>query len=300
MGALSGEELPVALAAGAELVAWDSAFVEDLERLIRRRGSQPGPLGIHVKLDSGMGRLGTRDAGRALAVARAVLDRAPALRLAGVMTHFATADSDPDFLAAQLAVFGPFVEAVRALAGGEPLLVHAANSAATLLAPESHFDLVRPGIAIYGGDPAGRDPAVHGLEPALAWRSYVAAVKAITPGESAGYGRRFIAERPSHLATIPVGYGDGYSRGLTNRGTVLIGGRRYPVVGAVSMDNLTVEVGPEPVVAVGDTVTLLGDDGDERIASEAIAQELDTINYEVLCRISRRVPRHYHRDGTPV
>jgi alanine racemase len=299
LGAISREELPLALAAEAELVAWDPHFVAELNSLIHRRGSQLKPVPIHVKLDSGLGRLGTRDAGQALAVARAVLDAAPVLRLVAVMTHFATADGDQEFVAEQLRVFKPFVAAVQTLTAGG-IYVHAANSAATILTPASHFDLVRCGIAIYGGDPMNVAPAGHGLEPALALRSYVAAVKQAAVGDSAGYGRRWIAERETWVATIPIGYGDGFSRALSNNCEVLIGGRRYPLVGTVSMDNITVELGPEdPEVKIGDPVTLIGAQGDELITGEELAGRLGTISYEVFCRISARVPRRYLRDGAP-
>ena len=164
-----------------------------------------------MKLDTGMGRLGTRDPAEADRVADAVA-ASPGLRLAGAMTHFATADEpDRGFLAEQLAAFEPWA---RAVAARHPsVLVHAANSAATLAEPAARFDVVRCGIAIYGLDPFHRDAAAHGLEPALELRSYVAEVKRCRPGESAGYGRRFVAERETWLGTIPIGYGDGVRRG---------------------------------------------------------------------------------------
>jgi alanine racemase len=165
--------------------------------------------------------------------------------------------------------------------------------------PEGHLDMVRCGIALYGSDPLNQDPRDHGLEPALRLTSYVAAVKAADPGQSAGYGRRFIAEHPTYLGTLPIGYGDGVSRALTNNCDVLIGGRRYPLVGTVSMDNITVDLGPDPAVRVGDPATLIGADGGERQTAEALARRLGTISYEVLCGISARVPRSYHRDGVP-
>jgi len=295
LGAISAEELPVAVAAGAELVAWDPGFVGQVWASAEAEGA---PIRMHVKLDTGLGRLGTREPAQALAVVHAVLDAAPALELAGVMTHFATSDTDLDFAAEQLEAFAPFVAESRALATSE-LTVHAANSAAVLQVPGSDFDMVRCGIALYGGDPMNNDPADHGLEPALALRSYVAAVKPIAAGESTGYGRRFVAERESHIATVPIGYGDGVVRALANNCDVLIGGRRYQLCGMVSMDNITVDIGPEPAVAVGDRVTLIGLDGDERVTAEEIARRIGTISYEVLCWVSRRVPRRYHRDGSP-
>ena len=175
--------------------------------------------------------------------------------------------------------------------------MHAANSAATLRCPESHFDMVRCGIAIYGCDPMNEDPALRELEPALELRSYVAAVKRAGVGDSAGYGRTFVADRETWIATVPIGYADGIRRGLSNNCDVLIGGRRYPLVGTVSMDNVTVDLGPDSAARPGDVATILGRDGDQRQTAEDVARRLDTINYEVVCAISGRVPREYHRDG---
>ncbi len=292
MGALSGRELALAVEAGADVVAWTEEFVEEV-----RRVPTEDPVGVHIKLDTGMGRLGTRDLRAALAVAQRAGEPGRTSRLRGAMTHFATADDDPEFLATQLDCFAPFVEAIRAKV--PEVLVHAANSAATLNAPESHFDLVRCGVALYGCDPMGVDPRAHGLEPALELTSYVAAVKAAEPGDTLGYGRRYTVERQTWIATVPIGYGDGLSRALSNNCEVLIGGRRYPVAGTVSMDNVTVDLGTGSEVAVGDRVTIIGTDGSERQTAEDLARRIDTINYEIVCSISARVPRVYHRDGDP-
>ncbi len=298
LGAISAEELPVALAAGAELVAWNERFVTGLAARAAAAGAT-GPVRVHVKLDSGMGRLGTRDVNEAFAVAEAVRAGAPGLELVGAMTHLATADGDLDFVAAQLAVFAPFADELQRRVGR--LRIHAANSAGTLRVPESHFDMVRCGIALYGCDPMNEDPDATGLEQAMELSSYVAAVKRAQPGDSIGYSRRFIAERPTWIATMPIGYADGVRRGLTNNGDVLISGRRYPLVGTVSMDNITADLGAgEPEVGVGAAAILIGRSGEERQTVEDIAHRLSTINHEVLCGISARVPRHYHRDGVPV
>jgi alanine racemase len=207
------------------------------------------------------------------------------------MTHFATADEDdPAFLAEQLAAFTAWAREIERMHPG--VLVHAANSAATLREPAARFGMVRCGIAVYGLDPFHRDPAGHGLEPALELISYLAEVKRCEPGQSAGYGRRFVAEHATWLGTIPVGYGDGYRRGLTNNADVLVGGRRVPVVGAVSMDNITVDLGPDPPPR-GAEVVLIGSRGGERILAEDLAARLGTINYEIACGISARVPREY-------
>ena len=293
MGAISAEELPYALNADADLVAWDESFVDAVAAAARVWGR---PVRAHVKLDTGMGRLGTRDRGQALAVAERVAQR-PALELVGAMTHFATADEDLEFVFCQLERFGPFVEALRR--HYPAITIHAANSAAMLRLPETHFDLVRCGIAIYGCDPMGEDPGLRELEPALELTSYVAAVKPAQPGDGAGYGRRFVTDEPTRIATVPIGYGDGVRRACGGSCELLIGGARYPLVGAVSMDNVTLDVGLEAAIAPGDRVTLIGSDGDERQTAEELARRIGTINYEIVCAISSRVPRQYHRDGEP-
>jgi alanine racemase len=293
MGALSDEELPVALEAGADVVAWDLGFVGTARALAGGR-----PVRVHVKLDTGMGRLGTRSVVAALDVAERVIDAGPPLELAGAMTHFATADDDPAFMSVQRARFDEFAAEIRRMAPGA--VIHAANSAATLREPAAHYELVRCGIAIYGCDPMHEDPAAQELEPALELTSYVAAVKPASPGDSAGYGRKFIASAETSIATLPIGYGDGVRRALTNDCDVLIGGRRYPLVGTVSMDNITVDVGPESAVRVGDEAVLIGSRGSERVTAEEWARRIGTINYEVVCGVSPRVPRVYHRDGALV
>jgi alanine racemase len=262
----------------ADVTIWDLEFL---------RALAPSRPRVHVKLDTGMGRLGTKDMDEALAIA----DEAAAderIELAGVMTHFATADELGDeHFPAQLARFEEFVTAIRERHG--EVMAHAANSAATLRDPAAHFDMVRCGVAIYGLDPFQEDPFAHGLEPALELASYVAAVRQFEPGDSAGYGRRWIATEPTRIATLPIGYGDGWRRGLTNNCDVLIRGERRPLVGTVSMDNVTVEVGGD--VEVGDEAVLIGSQGDERILCEEVARRLGTINYEVTTGLTARVKR---------
>jgi alanine racemase len=287
MGALTASELDVAVDARADVVAWE----DDFAAAVAARAPVDG-IGVHVKLDTGMGRLGTRDVEQATRVAETVAT-ADRLRLAGAMTHFATADEDdPAFVREQLEAFRPWASALAAEHPG--LLLHAANSAATLREPAARFDMVRCGIAVYGMDPFHRDPATHGLEPALELSSYVAAVKRCRPGESAGYGRRFVAERETWIGTIPIGYGDGVRRGLTNNADVLVAGRRVPLVGTVSMDNITVDLGPDPPPCGAEAV-LIGARGGHRILAEDLAARLGTINYEITCGISARVPREHHR-----
>jgi alanine racemase len=270
MGALTPEELRVAVEADADVVAWTEAIAEAAPR-------------VHVKLDTGMGRLGTKDRELALRLAARP-------NVVGLMTHFATADDlGDDFFATQLEAFREFVESV----GRDDLVAHAANSAAALREPASHFGMVRCGIAVYGMDPFGEDPAAHGLEPALSLRSWVGAVRRFEAGDSAGYGRRWAAAEPTWVATVPIGYGDGWRRALTNNCDVLIRGRRHPLVGTVSMDNVTVSLGPDTDVDVGDEVVLIGAQGEERILAEEVARRLDTINYEGTCALTPRVRRQH-------
>jgi alanine racemase len=264
-------------------------LLEDLARADDVRA----PCRVHVKLDTGMGRLGTKDVAEAHAVAEAVAG-SERLELTGAMTHFATADEPGDeHFGAQLERFEPFAQELRKAHGD--LVVHAANSAATYRDRAAHFDMVRCGIAIYGLDPFHEDPAERGLEPALSLESYVASVKRFEPGESAGYGRRWRAERPTWVGTLPIGYGDGWRRALTNNADVLVRGRRYPLVGTVSMDNITIDLGPETDVAPGERAVLIGADGGERILCEEVARRIDTINYEITCGLSQRVRRVHLR-----
>jgi alanine racemase len=292
LGALSDEELPIALDAGADVSVWTPQRAAALAE-----GGRPAR--VHVKLDTGLGRLGTRSPEEADAVVAAV-EAAEHLELAGAWTHFATADERGDaFFGEQLARFRAWAEPLRASRPG--LLLHAANSAAMLRDAASHLDLVRPGVAIYGLDPFGEDPASRDLEPALELVSYVAALKTAAAGESAGYGRRWTAQRDTLVATVPIGYGDGYRRALTNRGHALLHGRRIPLIGTVSMDNVTFDADAHGLGAkLGDDVVLLGAQGAERITAEDLARLIDTINYEVTCGISARVPRAHHCDGEAV
>ncbi|MCW3014994.1 MAG: alr [Solirubrobacterales bacterium] len=279
MGALDAEDMAIAVAAQADVVVWDEGALAAL----------PSHARVHVKLDSGMGRLGTRDPDQATRVVEAAGER-----LVGVMTHFATADDRQDaFFEEQLARFATWAAPLRVARPG--LLVHAANSAATLRDAASHFDMIRPGVALYGLDPFGEDAAARSLRPALALTSHVAAVKGCAAGQSAGYGRRFVATVDTVLATVPIGYGDGWRRATTGHAEVRIGDRTYPQVGTVSMDNITVDLGPQNGgrVRVGDEVVLVG----PGLSAETVAARSDTINYEVTTALLPRTQRQYHRAG---
>jgi alanine racemase len=221
----------------------------------------PDDVPVHVKLDTGMGRWGVSEL------------RSPKRNVVGLMTHLATADSDPEFARAQIERFR------AATAEHAQLERHVANSAATLRLPEARFDAVRCGIALYGLSPFGADPAEDGLSPVLSWRSELALVKRLGPGESTGYGRRFVAERETWIGQVPVGYADGFRRDL-NGTRVLVAGEPCTVVGTVSMDALAVEL-RRPLPA-GTEVTLVGPGA----PLEAHARVAGTINYELACRIA--------------
>jgi len=286
MGALTEQELDMALAAGSEVAVWHEQFRAMASSRARAQGR---PARLHVKHDSGMGRLGNRDPAAVLALARACAEDQH-LELAGVWTHFATADEpESEFFDEQLERFSEVAAAVRS--EFPAVTVHAANSAAVFREPRAHFDMVRCGVAVYGLDPFQGDPAERGLSPAMSLRSYVADVKSLGPGDSVGYGRRWTAAEPTKIGVLPIGYGDGVRRGLTNKGEVLVRGRRHPLVGTVSMDNVTIELGAGTEVEPGDEAVLIGAQGEDAILAEEVAARLDTINYEVTCGISARVPR---------
>jgi alanine racemase len=278
-GPMTGAELYCAVAADAQVVVWSRAFAE----AARRAGAS-----VHVKLDSGMGRLGVAEDA---ALELAAIAAAGPSHLVGLMSHFATADEEEQtFFLTQLERFTTCAAAMRRR--HPEVLCHIANSAATLREPRSHGDMVRCGIAVYGLDPANRDPDTFGLRPAMRWSSYLAGDRVVQPGESVGYGRRFIAERPTRIGIVPIGYGDGLCRALSNRGDVLIAGHRCRITGTMSMDQMTVQL-PERGCHLGDEVVLIGESGGERILCEDIARLLDTINYEVVSDVSPRTVRRY-------
>jgi alanine racemase len=252
LGPMARDQLPAARDARLEVVSVN--------------GDVPDGLPVHVKLDTGMGRWGAGDLVR------------PPRQVVGLMSHLATADSDPAFALRQVERFR---EAVAPYSG---LTRHIANSAAALRLPESRFDAARCGIALYGLSPFGADPAGDGLTPVLSWRSELAQVRLLRPGESTGYGRRFVADEPTWIGLVPVGYADGFRRDMTGT-EVLVDGERRRVVGTVSMDAFAVELpGERPV---GTPVTLIGDG----ILVEEHARVAGTINYEVVSRLESRPHR---------
>jgi alanine racemase len=251
------------------------------------------PIGIHLKLDTGMGRMGVTE--QELGEVIELLRSHPHVRVEALYTHFANA-SDPDdpFTAEQLARFERMARLLAA-AGIEPTLHHTANSAATFRHLERPGELVRAGIALYGADPLDNETAR--LEPLMRWRTAIARLKELPADSPIGYGSTFRTKRTSRIATLPVGYADGYTRLHSNNAEVLVHGQRVPVVGRVSMDMVTIDVTGVPGVAMGDEVVLLGRQGQSEITVEELARKTGTISYEVFCRVGARVPRIYEVIG---
>lgn len=287
LGPLTGEEIGDAIDTNADIIIWTPSFLKNLMSIAHSREAR---LRCHIKVDTGMRRLGLYP--RKLIEFLDMVEPAPEVELAGVMTHFATADEeDEDFFYFQLHAFEDIAQTI--LTTGLTPVFHAANSAATLRYPESHFGMVRCGIAIYGLSPFQGDAAADGLRPALSLTSYLADIKELAEGDMVGYGCTWTAPRRTHIGIVPIGYGDGFSRRLSNQGLAIIGGETFPVVGRVSMDQITVDLGPSPDLAAGSETMLIGRQGDAVITAEAMAAALDTINYEITCNLSPRVERRY-------
>jgi alanine racemase len=253
----------------------------------------------HIKTDTGMGRLGLRPAGeRGLSIDPARVETAcriaqmPGLDLEGIFTHFAAADSaDPAYTEKQFTLFGDFVDKLGA-AGIDFRVRHAANSAAIIAHPQTHLDMVRAGIAMYGLNPS---PEVNldalATRPAMALKARLVHVKQVSKGFCVSYGMTHCTTAPTIIATVPIGYADGYSRLLSSRGTMLVRGRRAPIVGRVCMDLTLLDVGHIEGVKVGDEVVILGSQGAETVSADEIAGLTGTINYEIVSSITARVPR---------
>lgn len=270
------------------------AGVEALAAAVTRPGSGSGqPRRVHLKIDTGMHRMGA-DTGDLAPVAAALGRASAAVRLEGVWTHLAVADDPADgFTAVQLTRFeSALAELGRlgAISGPAPVVTHVANSAGLLAHPRSHREMVRAGIALYGVAPASALAGRVRLEPALELVSRVTAVRTVDPGESVSYGRSWYAAEPTRVATVPVGYADGVRRHSGQAGVeVLIRGRRCPILGTVTMDQLMVAADAE--VSVGDEVVLIGAQGSERVTVDEVAERLGTIAYEVLVGLGPRLPR---------
>ena len=273
MGGLVPEQAAAAAASGFSIGVSSAGFARAL-------GDSDEVVPVHMKIDTGMGRFGAAP-DEAPALAR-LIDESAGLRLAGTWTHFASAGTDEVMTRAQ---FDEFLEVLGSL-GLDPGLRHASNSAAALRYPEMALDAVRAGIALYGCE-------WPGTEPALALRSVVTHLKTVSAGDTVGYGATWAASARTRVATVAIGYADGVFRARGNGGHVLVRGRRAPLIGAVSMDAITVDVTGVEGVEVGDAVTIIGAEGDDRITAEEVAEWSGTISYEVLTAIGPRVKRRY-------
>lgn len=285
LGYTPRDGLAAAADAGLSLTLYET---DSLRAMAGLRGKD---FPVHVKVNTGMNRLGIRPENATELVKE--VRRARNLRLEGLYTHFADADGpDPAFTRKQLEVYLRTRDRVLSEGGGG-FISHAANSAAVLRFPESWLEMVRIGISLYGVSPAPEVRNPSAFRPALSWKTLVTNVQDIDEEATVGYGRTFTATSAVRVATLAAGYADGLHRRLSNRGKVLIRGRLAPIIGTISMDQTTIDVSRVPGVSIGDLACLIGADGDARWEAEDVARECDTIAYEVLCAISARVPRRY-------
>ncbi len=288
---------------GAELIVdhqlTPSLMTYEFAQALSGRASALGrQIPVHIKVDTGMNRYGLMP-DEAIDFIQSV-SLLPGLKLEGLFTHFATADwADPSYTHQQLETFKQVLQAAQRIGFAFPL-IHAANSAATMRLPEAHFNAVRPGIALYGLDPSNEWPPAFEIRPALTLKSKVSRVRRLPAGAGVSYSRTYITTQPTLAALVPVGYGDGYHRILSNKSHVLIRGRRAPLIGRVCMDQFVVDAGNIPDVQQDDEVVLIGQQGNERIRAEEIAALAGTINYEVTTSLLPRVARVYLQQGKPV
>ena len=295
----AGIDVPVLVLGGIEESAAQAVAQYDLTQTVfdeaRIRALSAAGVGmnkkvkVHLKLDTGMSRIGVRTEEEARTLT-ALIDSLPGVELTGCFTHMATADDDGcEGTLAQIARFERLCAAIASVHPGK-ITRHAANTASIFRYPQAHFDMVRGGIALYGYPPV---PEAEGLMPAMRWSAKAVYVKTIQPGEKVSYGGTFTAEKQTRVMTVPVGYADGYRRGLSSKGCVLVRGKRARILGRVCMDQIMVDVSEIPDAQAGDEVVLLGAQGNEMIDADEMAAWLGTISYEVICSPSARVPRVY-------
>ncbi len=253
---------------------------------------------IHVKIDTGMGRLGIFPSETKLFFQHLI--KLNTLEIEGIISHLADNNQDNhsglEFTQRQALLFKQQIEELHQM-GIHPQYKHLANSAAIMEKNPDFFSLVRPGIMIYGAYPSKKFKQVIDLKPVMSLKTKIISLKKVAKGTSISYGRTFICQKESLIATLPIGYADGYSRSFSNKGEVLIRGRKAPIVGVVCMDMVMVDVTEVPGVSLGDDVVLMGSQGDKKITAEEIAEKTGTISYEILCSISPRVPRVYTKEG---
>ncbi len=255
---------------------------------------------VHIKVDTGMGRIGIMPDESGVAFVKKALEL-PGIDVEGIFTHFACADeADKTSVNKQIEVYKSFVEQIQAQTGVKIPLQHCSNSAGIIDLPEANMDLVRAGITLYGLMPSSEVEVQRiPLKPALSLHSHVVYVKTLHAGQTVSYGSRFVAKEDTRVATVPLGYGDGYPRSLSDgRGYVLIHGRKAPILGRVCMDQFMVDVSHIPQVTEGDKVTLIGTDGAESITADFLGELSGRFNYELVCDLNQRLPRVYIKNGT--
>jgi alanine racemase len=284
------EEMESAVRSGLTLAVCERANIDALQHICQAANL---PADVHLKVETGMGRIGV-SIDDAPALATHIERKCPDLRLEGIFTHLPVSDeADPAYTRLQIERFKSAVDDIHAAIGRRVSLAHCANSGAVLGHAPGWLDLVRPGIMVYGNYPDPGTPRTIPLKPGLSFITRLSFLKKVAAGTSIGYGRTWFAPQETWIATIPVGYADGFNRLFSNRGRVLINGRSYPVVGRVCMDQSMIDLGPETDARVGDEVVLIGKSGEEEITCAEWAQVLQTITYEVTCQINTRVERVY-------
>ena len=288
LGGEFGSQLQDVIDYNLEITVYTTAIAEQLSVLAQNMGCS---VRIHVKVDTGMSRVGVHWSDAVAFVSR--IKKLPNLELVGLFTHFATSDEkDKTFARLQLNRYKQVVAGLQKCGISIPLK-HCANSGAILDMPDAYFDMVRPGIILYGYYPSLETSESIPLQPVMTFKTRVLYVKTIEPGETVSYGRKFTADKPTRIATLPVGYADGYNRLLSNQASVLIQGRRFPLVGRVCMDLIHIDLGTNDSVEIGDEVVLFGGRNDVTLPATDLCKILRTIPYEVCCWVSARVPRIY-------
>lgn len=248
---------------------------------------------VHIKVDTGMGRIGVFPDESGLMLIKQV-NEMEHIEIAGVFTHFASADEeDKSFAYKQLQIFQNFISEIKNI-GIKDFMCHCSNSAAIVTMPEANMDAVRAGITLYGLRPSSNiDLKEHHLKPVLAFYSSVVFVKEVPAGFPVSYGSTFVTEKPMRIATVPIGYGDGYPRSLSGKGFVLIRGQKAPILGRICMDQMMVDVTNIKNVVEGDKVTLIGKDDNQQITADELGELSGRFNYELVCDLGNRIPRHY-------
>ncbi|HEX6172378.1 MAG TPA: alanine racemase, partial [Candidatus Binatia bacterium] len=270
-------------------VVHDADLLQRLEAAVARRGRS---LDVHLKIDTGMGRIGFPAAECDSWLPQ--IKKLNALRVEGVFSHFSHAESvEGQYTRKQLEIFHNIVQRLAAVSIAPPV-IHLANSAATITLPEAYFNMVRPGLMLYGIYPSPEMADRISLKPVLSWKTRILQLKKVPSNASISYGQTFITQRDSLIATLPIGYADGYPRLLSNRGQALVGGKRAPVAGRVCMDLTMLDVTDIGKIHQGDEVVLLGTQENQTISADEMASWADTISYEILTSIGARIPRIHH------